>query len=222
MPEKVILSWSGGKDSTLALYKIKRDPAYRVVSLLTTINEQYDRISLHGVRRELLELQAEALGFPLDKVWVSNNGTNDEYEAKMRQALAEHLNAGVSGVVFGDIFLEDLKKYREEKLLSVGLKGIFPLWQKNSFDLACTFIYLGFKAVVTCVDTQVLDAAFGGREYDEQFLVDLSEGVDPCGENGEFHSFVYDGPIFHRPVGFHTGEQVLKHDRFFFCDLIPD
>jgi uncharacterized protein (TIGR00290 family) len=221
MPEKVILSWSGGKDSTLALYKIKRDPAYRVVSLLTTINEQYDRISLHGVRRELVELQAEALGFPLDKVWVSNNGTNDEYEAKMRQALAEHLNAGVSGVVFGDIFLEDLKKYREEKLLSVGLKGIFPLWRKNSFDLACTFIYLGFKAVVTCVDTQVLDPAFGGREYDEQFLVDLSEGVDPCGENGEFHSFVYDGPIFHRPVGFHAGEQVLKQDRFFFCDLIP-
>jgi uncharacterized protein (TIGR00290 family) len=222
MPEKVIFCWSGGKDSTQALYELRADAAYQLVALLATVTEDYDRLSLHGVRRELMERQAEALGHPLHQVLVSKDGTNEEYEARMREALAGYLAAGVTAAAFGDLYLEDIRQYREERLLTVGLKGLFPLWRRDTAALAQSFLARGFKAVVTCVDTQVLDREFAGREYDAAFLADLPPGVDPCGENGEFHSFVYDGPIFARPVRFTRGEGLLAHDRFYFRDLVPD
>lgn len=222
MVEKVILCWSGGKDSTQALYELKGDPGYEIVALLATVTGEYDRISLHGVRRVLLERQAEALGHALHKVFVPKDGSNEEYEERMREALTAYLAAGITAAAFGDLFLEEVKQYREEKLLSVGLKGVFPLWLRDTTQLAKSFISRGFKAVITCVDTQVLPQDFVGREYDEQFLADLPPGVDPCGENGEFHSFVYDGPIFQHPVRFTLGEKVLKNNRFYFCDLLPE
>ncbi len=222
MPEKVIFCWSGGKDSTQALYELQADAAYQLVALLATVTEDYDRLSLHGVRRELMERQARALGHPLHQVLVSKDGTNEEYEERMRAALSGYLADGVTHAAFGDLFLEDIKRYREERLLTVGLKGLFPLWLRDTAELAQTFISRGFKAVVACVDTEVLGREFAGREYDADFLADLPPEVDPCGENGEFHSFVYDGPIFAQPVRFTRGEGRLAHDRFYFRDLVPD
>jgi uncharacterized protein (TIGR00290 family) len=221
MPEKVVVSWSGGKDSTMALAAVRADRRYEVVSLLATVTAEYDRVSLHGVRRDLLERQAAALGLPLRLVFVSAHGANEEYEAKMREALADFQAAGVGAVVFGDLYLEDVRRYRELKLLTVGLKGIFPLWGQDTAELAQGFITRGFKAVVTCVDTQVLKKAMVGRKFTRQFLSHLPAGVDPCGENGEFHSFVYDGPFFQQPVRFTRGDRLLAHDRFYFCDLLP-
>jgi uncharacterized protein (TIGR00290 family) len=222
MPQRVISCWSGGKDSTLALYEIRENLRYELMALLATVTADFDRLSLHGVRRVLLERQAEALGHPLHTVFVSKDGSNEEYEERMRAALAGYVEAGVTAAVFGDLFLEDVRKYREEKLLTVGLQGIFPLWGRDTAQLAQSFIRLGFKAVITCVDTQVLDKDFAGREFDEKFLADLPPGVDPCGENGEFHSFVYEGPMFRHPLRFTRGEAVLRNDRFYFRDLLPE
>ena len=221
MNEKVLFAWSGGKDSAMALYELQRTHSYEISALLTTVTEDYDRISMHGVRRILLERQADSLGYPLEKIFISKNCSNEEYESKMRDVLAKYLEAGVSSVVFGDIFLEDVRKYREDNLAKVGMKGIFPLWKKDTTELANTFINLGFKAVITCVDSKVLDKRFVGRIYDKQFLRELPSNVDPCGENGEFHSFVYDGPIFKRKISFTIGDIVLRDNRFYFCDLIP-
>jgi uncharacterized protein (TIGR00290 family) len=217
----VLVSWSGGKDSALALNEILKSGIYRVVALLTTVTQDYDRISMHGVRRVLLEQQAASLGFPLEKVLIPKNASNEDYEANMERALAKYRAQGVASVVFGDIFLEDLRKYREDKLASVGMKGIFPLWMRDTKELAKSLFSLGFKAITTCVDTNVLGKEFGGRAIDEQFLVDLPAFVDPCGENGEFHSFVFDGPIFNDAVRFSVGEKVLRDKRFYFCDLVP-
>lgn len=221
MPEKVIVSWSGGKDSTLALAAVGRDPAYEVVTLLATVTAAYDRVSLHGVRRELLVRQAAALGYPLQITLLSPEGSNEEYETKMRQTLAHFGAAGVRAVVFGDLYLEEVRAYREKNLEAVGFKGLFPLWGQETGRLAQDFIRQGYRAVITCVDTQALKPAFVGREFAPEFLNDLPAGVDPCGENGEFHSFVYDGPLFVRPVRFTLGERVLTHHRFYFCDLVP-
>jgi uncharacterized protein (TIGR00290 family) len=219
MRDKVIVSWSGGKDSALALYELAG--GCEVVALLTTVTEGYDRISMHGVRRSLLERQARALGYPLEKVLVTQACTNDEYEARMRAALSRYRDAGVTAVVCGDIFLEDVRRYREEKLFTVGLKGLFPLWGRDSRGLVRRFLALGFRTVLCCVDTHVLDPAFAGRVYDEGLLADLPAGVDPCGENGEFHTFVFDGPNFARRVDYVTGERCLRHERFGYCDLLP-
>ena len=221
MNEKVILSWSGGKDSAMALYELQKTNSYDISALLTTVTKDYDRISMHGVRRLLLERQAEALGVPLLKVYITKDASNDEYEKEMREKLVDRRSNGNLSVAFGDIFLEDLKKYREENLSRIGMKGIFPIWKRDTTELANTFTNLGFKAVVTCVDSKVLDKEFVGRVYDKQFLADLPPGADPCGENGEFHSFVYDGPIFRDKIAFTTGEVVLRDKRFYFCDLIP-
>ncbi len=222
MAEKIILCWSGGKDSTQALYELEQDPRYEPAVLLATVTAEYQRLSLHGVRLTLLERQAAALGRRLDTVFVSPNGNNEEYEEKMRQALKGYLARGLKTVAFGDLFLEDVRKYREEKLLLAGMQGLFPLWRRDTGELARRFLALGFKAVITCVDTHVLDRDFVGREYDARLLADLPPGVDPCGENGEFHSFVYDGPLFSAPVPLARGERLLTHDRFYFCDLVPD
>lgn len=220
MRERILLSWSGGKDSSMALFELQRSRQYRIASLLTTVTEAYDRISMHGVRRVLLEQQAESIGLPLRKILISTTCVNDEYEAKMRAALADFQKSGVETVAFGDIFLEDLRAYRENNLAKAGMKGLFPIWKQDTRELVRRFLRLGFKAVIVCVDAKVMDQSFAGRRIDEEFLRQLPNGVDPCGENGEFHSFVFDGPLFRRPVRFSTGEVVLR-ERFYFCDLVP-
>jgi uncharacterized protein (TIGR00290 family) len=219
--EKVLLSWSGGKDSALSLYELLRSGTYNVCALLTTITEDYDRISMHGVRRVLLEVQADSLGIPLEKVFISKDISNEEYELKMQKICEKYVGKGVSTVGFGDVFLEDVRKYRELNLSKIGMKALFPLWGIDTTFLAHTFIDSGFKAVITCVDSQALGRDFVGREFDEQFLSELPPSVDPCGENGEFHSFVYDGPVFKTKIWCTTGEVVFRENRFYFCDLIP-
>lgn len=211
--EKLLVAWSGGKDSALALSEI--------AALLTTITADYDRVSMHGVRAALLEAQAESLGYPLEKVFISSNASEGEYAARMAQTMEKFRGLGVRGVVFGDVFLADVRKYREDKLAKVGMKAIFPLWGRDTAELARAFVKLGFKAVITCVDSQALDGRFAGRALDEQFLSELPAGVDPCGENGEYHSFVYDGPLFRTAVPYSVGEVVLREERFYFCDLLP-
>jgi uncharacterized protein (TIGR00290 family) len=176
---------------------------------------------MHGVRRILVEQQARSLGFDIEEVPVSRNSSNEEYERKMGEVLERYQSAGVGAVVFGDVFLEDLRQYRENNLSKTGMKGIFPLWKIDTAELAETFIDSGFKAVITCVDSNVLGKTFVGRSFDEQFLSELPSGVDPCGENGEFHSFVYDGPIFRDRVAHRTGGVVLREKRFYYCDLVP-
>jgi uncharacterized protein (TIGR00290 family) len=221
MTEKVLLSWSGGKDAALALYELQASKDYEVSALLTTVTQEYDRITMHGVRRVLLERQAEAVGLPLHTVFISAATTDGEYRGKMRAALQEHVDAGVSCVAFGDLFLEDVRRYREENLAQIDLRAVFPLWQRDTRELAHSFVDAGFKAIITCVDGQHLDGSFVGRRFDEQLLADLPPSVDACGENGEFHSFVYDGPLFSRGVGYTRGATVLRDDRFYYCDLLP-
>lgn len=219
--EKIIFSWSTGKDSTLALYEILKSEKYEVVSLLTTVTRDYDRVTMHGVRRVLLEKQAEAIGLPLTEMFISPSATNEEYEKQMGEALARFQQQGVTGVAFGDIFLEDLRTYREEKLARIGMKAIFPLWKRDTTELIRGFVASGFKAVITCADSRVLSKTVVGRYIDASFLSLLPAGIDPAGENGEYHSFAFDGPLFRKPVAFTVGETVLR-DSFYFCDLIPD
>jgi len=221
MVEKVLFTWSGGKDSALALYELQRNGRYEVTALLTTVTEDYDRISMHGVRRVLLEQQAQSLGLPLEIVYIPRNSSNEDYEARLREKLLQYKSRSVTSVVFGDIFLEDVRNYRENNLAQVGMKGVFPIWKRDTGELALTFIDLGFKAIITCVDSNALDGKFAGRPFDERFLSELPSNVDPCGENGEFHSFVYDGPIFRKKIKYKKGRIVLRDNRFYFCDLIP-
>jgi uncharacterized protein (TIGR00290 family) len=220
MTERVLFTWSGGKDSALALYELQRRNDHEIVSLLTTLTEDYNRISMHGVQSIILEEQAISLGLPIEKVYISKNSSNEQYEAKMEEVLQKYLKAGVSFVAFGDIFLEDLRKHREDNLSKIGMKAIFPIWKRDTVELAHEFIDLGFKAIITCIDSNVLDKAFVGRLYDQQFLSDLPSTVDPCGENGEFHSFVYDGPMFQKEVPYTKGETVFRDNRFWYCDLM--
>ena len=198
--EKVLFSWSGGKDSALALYEIQRSNGYEIVSLLTTITEGYDRVSLHGVRRTLIERQAHSLDLPLEEVFIPKDCSNGEYETRMRTTLTEFKEAGVSLVAFGDVFLEEVRKYRETNLAKLGLRGSFPIWGRDTAELTQSFLALGFKAITTCIDSKVLGMSFLGRIIDRQFLVDLPPNVDPGGENGEFHSFVFSGPIFKKRI----------------------
>ena len=204
----------------MALSEMTKSGRYEVAALLTTVTKDYDRISMHGVRRALLKRQAESLGLALEEVFITKDASNAEYEASMGKVLSKHQGLGTTSVVFGDIFLEDLRKYREEKLSLLAMKAIFPIWKVETTELAHRFIALGFKAITTCVDTKVLGKEFVGREIDQAFLSDLPAGVDPCGENGEFHSFVYAGPIFRHPIACRLGEKVLRDGRFYFCDLV--
>ncbi|WP_343633357.1 diphthine--ammonia ligase [Fluviicola sp.] len=203
-------NWSGGKDSTLALYKILQSGQFDIRYLLTTLNAEADRISMHGVRSELLEAQAESLGIPAKKVHLPASPDMQAYEAAMNTAIGELKSEGIADCIFGDIFLEDLRNYREEKLREVSISAHFPLWKQDTTALVREFIDLGFKTIVVCVDSSKLDESFAGRTIDHQFLADLPDHVDPCGENGEFHTFVFDGPIFQKPVSFESGEKVLK------------
>jgi uncharacterized protein (TIGR00290 family) len=218
--EKILFGWSGGKDSSMALYEILKSKECQVVSLLTTVTEDYDRISMHGVRRILVEQQAKSIGIPLHKVLIPKNCTNEIYAAKMTEALKKFNKQGIERVAFGDIFLEDVRKYREDNLAKLNMKAIFPIWGRDSAELARSFIALGFKSVISCIDTKVMDKKFLGRQFDEDFIAELPSNIDPSGENGEFHSFVYDGPIFKQRIGYSLGETVLR-DSFHFCDLIP-
>jgi uncharacterized protein (TIGR00290 family) len=220
MSEQAIFCWSGGKDSARALHEIQSGSLYDVVSLLTTVTRDYDRVSMHGVRTALIERQAKALGLPMEKVFISAGAGDAEYNEQMRLKLVSFKNRGISSVIFGDIFLADLRKYREDRLAQVGMQAVFPLWQRNTSELVRSFIKLGFKAVTTCVDSRILDASFAGRLIDAKFLAALPPKADPCGENGEFHSFVFDGPIFDRPVEIAAGE-IVQREGFYFCDLLP-
>ena len=214
----VLMSWSGGKDSCLALYEIQKSSDYRVAALLTTITREYDCISMHGVRRELLEKQAASLGLPLHPILISKGANNEEYETAMAQAFNEYHQNGIDSVVFGDLFLEEIKAYRDQFLARHEMKGLYPVWQRNTTSFIQKFIELGFKAVLSCVDSKTLDKSFAGKTIDDDFISSLPANVDPCGENGEFHTFVYDGPNFTQPVEFALGETILR-EGFWFCDL---
>lgn len=216
--KQVLMSWSGGKDSCLALYELQKSSDCRVAALLTTITREYDRISMHGVRRALLERQAANLGLPLHQVFISKGANNEEYETAMVETFNEYRQDGIDSVVFGDLFLEEIRAYRDKFLASHGMKGLYPIWRRNTTELIKEFIELGFKAVLTCVDSRTLDKSFAGKTIDEDFLLSLPTKIDPCGENGEFHTFVYDGPNFAQPVEFALGETILR-EGFWFCDL---
>jgi uncharacterized protein (TIGR00290 family) len=221
MKRPVFVSWSGGKDSCLALYEVQRSGELAVEALLTTVTRDYDRISMHGVRRALLEQQAASLGLPIREVRISKGADNAEYERAMGVALDAGRDAGIEAVVFGDLFLADIRAYREKLLARHGLEGLYPIWGRDTAALIREFLRLGFKTVVVCVDPAKLDPSFAGRVIDETFLADLPSTVDPCGENGEFHTFVFDGPNFSSPVRFSIGEIVCR-DSFWFCDLVPE
>jgi uncharacterized protein (TIGR00290 family) len=218
----ILFSWSGGKDSSLALYEIQKSDKYEIISLITTVTDEYDRVSMHGLRTALLEQQAESINIPLQKVFISKNAGNNEYETKFNEVLIRFKQSGINRVVFGDLYLEDIKKYREALLKKIEMECLFPIWKRDTVKLAYEFIDLGFKAITVCVDSEVLGEEFAGREFDEQFLNDLPEGIDPCGENGEFHTFVYDGLIFKYPIDHRLGEIVLRDERFYYCDILPD
>lgn len=224
MSEKVVVAWSGGKDSALALYEILNSDSidYNVIKLLTTIEKSYNRISIHNVRRILIQKQAEALQIPLGEILILKGASNAKYETTLLKTLKSYRDNGVSSVIFGDIFLDDIRKYREYILAKVGLKGVFPLWKKDTKLLSRVFLDLGFKAIITSVDSYFIEKDFVGREYDEKLLLDLPAKVDPCGENGEFHTFVYDGPIFRTKVGFKKGAITFRNNRFYCCDLLPN
>jgi uncharacterized protein (TIGR00290 family) len=217
---KAILSWSGGKDSSLAFYEVLKSKDYEVVSLLTTLTRDFDRVSMHGVRRGLLLEQAKRLGLPIAEVWIGKGAGNAEYEEQMSDTLSRSYSEGVRHVIFGDLFLEDIRRYREDKLSRAKMTGVFPLWRKDTKQLAAYFVEQGFRAIVCTVDPKALDPSFCGREFDGGFLGDLPASVDPCGENGEFHTFVYAGPIFDREIGVRKGEVVLR-DGFYFADILP-
>ncbi|HET7675365.1 MAG TPA: ATP-binding protein [Gammaproteobacteria bacterium] len=221
MPIPIILSWSGGKDSMLALEALLGDGHYEVMALLTTVNRAHGRISMHGVREGLLDAQAASLGIPLDKIYLPEKVANDEYAAAMRTQLEIYRGRGIRHVAFGDIFLADIRAYRERQLSEVEMQCVFPLWGQSTAALAQRFVEHNFRATLSCVDTQAIDATFAGREYDTELLGELPSDCDPCGENGEFHSFVYAGPLLREPIAIRTGEHVLRDGRFAFCDLVP-
>jgi len=219
----VVMSWSGGKDSAFALRELLQTGEFDVVSLMTTVSEEYRRISHHGIREALLEEQARAIGISLEKVYLpsgdSGGCTNDVYEAIMSRVMADYKARGVETVAFGDLFLEDLRAWREANLAKADMRGIFPIWKRNTTKVAHEVIQLGYKAYLSCVEPKV-GSGFVGRLYDQEFLQLLPSEIDPCGENGEFHSFVFDGPIFRRPVSVRVGEIVTRDGRYY-ADLLP-
>ena len=220
LTRKVLLSWSSGKDSAWALHVLRRDPSVEVVGLLTTINERASRVAMHAVREAVLDVQAAALGLPLTKVYIPDPCSNAEYERAMADAMDGARRSGVHAIAFGDLFLEDVRRYREEKLASTGIEPVFPLWGANTTHLAREMVAAGLRAILTSVDPRQLDTAFAGRVFDQTLLDDLPDGIDPCGENGEFHSFAYAGPMFEQPLAVATGDTV-ERDGFVFFDVRP-
>lgn len=222
-PTRVILSWSGGKDSSLALSALRADPGIEVVGLLTTVTREYDRISIHGVRRSLLAEQAAAAQLPLWEVSIPARSSNADYETAFVDGVERATReSGATHVAFGDLFLAEIREYRERLMKRTGLLPLFPLWDLDTTELAKRFIAEGYRARIVCVDTAQLDASFAGREFTQQFIDDLPATVDQCGERGEFHTFVQDGPCFTRSIACHPGEIVLREARFAYCDILPD
>jgi uncharacterized protein (TIGR00290 family) len=214
------LSWSGGKDSALALSALGAASARLPSALITTVTADYGRISMHGVRRELLARQADATGLPLVEIEIPVGCTNEEYERRMVVALGQSPLREAETIAFGDLFLADVRAYREDQLARVGKRAVFPVWGRDTTDLAHEFIDAGFEAVLVCVDPRKLAGSFVGRRFDADLLAELPSGVDPCGENGEFHTFVHAGPIFRHPIACEIGETV-ERDGFVFCDVLP-
>lgn len=218
--KRILLSWSSGKDSAWSLHLLRQRRDYEVVGLLTTFNDAAGRVAMHAVRRELVERQAAAAGLPLWAVPLPWPCSNEEYEAVMAKTCAKAVAEGIEGVAFGDLFLEDVRAYREKQLRGTGLEPIFPVWGLSTPDLAREMITSGLRAKLTCVDTSKLDRSFVGREFDETLLADLPAAVDPCGERGEFHSFVYAGPILKTAIPISLGETIVQ-GQFVFADVIP-
>jgi uncharacterized protein (TIGR00290 family) len=221
MSEPILFCWSGGKDSAMALHTLLQRTDVQIVALLTTVTEGYERISMHGVRRELLHRQAQSTGLPLHEVRIPPQCVNPIYEARMEEALRIHFDQGIRKVAFGDIFLEDLRAYREKNLARIGMTALFPIWKRDTCELIRSFHANKFRAVAVCIDSKVLAPSFAGRELDDSFFRDLPPHADPCGENGEFHTFVFDGPIFPSPIPIRTGE-IVNRDGFIFCDILPE
>jgi uncharacterized protein (TIGR00290 family) len=217
---KLLLSWSSGKDSAWALHVLRSRPDYDLVGLVTTVNENFSRVAMHGVREALLEAQAEAAGLPLWRVPLPHPCPNSAYEARMRGLITRAREAGVTHMAFGDLFLEDIRAYRERQLGGTGIAPVFPLWGIDTSKLAREMVTAGLRARLSCVDPRCLARDFAGRTFDETLLDDLPEGVDPCGERGEFHSFCYAGPMFREPIAVETGE-IVERDGFVFADLLP-
>lgn len=215
---KILVSWSSGKDSAWMLHVLRQDPANAIGGLLTTMNEQFDRVAMHAVRRRLVEAQADAVGVPLRTVPLPWPCTNEEYEARMRAAVSQAVAEGFTHVAFGDLFLEDVRRYREEKLAGTGLTPVFPIWGIPTDELAVRMVENGLRSVLTCVNPKHLDRSFAGRQFDRALLDALPSGVDKCGERGEFHSFAWDGPMFSAPVPIHVGD-VVDRDGFVFADV---
>ncbi|TYP75203.1 Dph6-related ATP pyrophosphatase [Aquimarina intermedia] len=240
--KKTYFNWSSGKDSSLALYYILQQPDVEITRLITTVNKDYERVSMHGLRETLLDQQAQSLGIPLEKIYLPATVSMEAYTQIFQYKVENLKEAGFTHCVFGDIFLEDLRKYREKQLSKLNIQALFPLWKKNTTELLENFVNLGFKAITVCVNAKLLDASFCGRIIDHKFIDDLPIEVDPCGENGEFHTFVFDGPIFNTPIEFTIGD-LIKRDykpttkkedncykdedevswdtSFWFCDLLP-
>jgi uncharacterized protein (TIGR00290 family) len=222
MTQQVIVSWSGGKDSALALAAVRADPRFEPIALLTTLTSVYDRISIHGVRRDLLIAQAGAVGLPLHEMWLTPASSNEAYEAALAASLTELRSryGDVRHIAYGDLFLEDVRRYREERLAVLGWQGVFPLWGEPTDTLARAFVDAGYEARLVCVDTTMLGASFAGHMYDRRLLADLPPSVDPCGERGEFHTFVSHGPGFRERVSYEVGEVVMREERWAYCDLV--
>ena len=233
---KTYFNWSSGKDASLALYHMQKEGMYSVAKLITSINARHDRVSMHGLRRELLEQQTKSIGLPVITVELPEEPTMEDYNQIMSRCVIKLKSEGYTHCGYGDIFLEDLRTYREEQLNPFGIMSHFPLWKRDTKEIISEFIKLGFKAIVICVKSDLLDESFVGREIDDSFINDLPQNVDPCGENGEFHTFCYNGPIFTKPVSFDIGEKVFREYRspeqddqlkskdsigFWFCDLLP-
>ena len=220
MAKRILLSWSSGKDSAWSLFKLRQAPELEVVGLLTTVNEAFDRVAMHAVRRDLLLRQAEAAGVALWLVHIPYPCANEQYEATMGAQIDKAIAAGISGVAFGDLFLEEIRAYRERQMAATGLELLFPLWKQPTHALAREMLAGGLRAWVTCVDPRLLDASFAGREWNASFIDDLPTGADPCGENGEFHTFAFAGPMFCHDVAITPGD-VVHRDGYVFADLLP-